>query len=657
MDLTARLSQIRSSPKLQSQQQTAVVLSAVEDTLRDQKSEFSPTAYFAALLALLGQYVSEASAKDSKDLGTAVVYLLDLITPHVPHPILRSKFSAILTSLAPALTHADADAPFLRSSIGCLVSLLIAQDTQAWALPQSQVGPRRAMAGLLTLSLDPRPKVRKRAQEGLTTVLEQPPPSPSSDHPAADMCAETALRSFETLTAQPRNTKKQQQAQDGAGQEPALIHCMQLIKAIASACGGWPAKSLDSLCEGLFSIARSKSEFLTMAAFDVFEAILEGMAKEQSFSKLPRLLEAVSELQPSQNDTQLLPPWLAVLSRGYDVASQVEPKETFQKLPEVFVMVMKFLASNSFNIRVSASECLVSFLVNCVPTSVILEPSIFDEKTMEKLANTITDLLSVKYQSSWMEVFTVIGAALEAFRWRSAPLLSRAVTVIGELRTNESFAGKEQADEIISKAISSMGPEAVLDILPLNIPSPGPGKPGRAWLLPLVRDSVGNTNLGHFKQELAPLSERLFQKVVDHKTTKTMEIKIYETLVQQIWSCLPGYCDRPLDVIESFDQKFAELVSNLMYSQPEMRNVLCRALQQLVDSIKPIAELEGEENLLEQGRISKADAQKSLEHLTAFAPNLLAVFFNIYTETAPQQRGPVLACIDSYLSITGAKAS
>jgi len=548
--LNDRLEQIRSSrTKLQNQQQTAVVLTAVEDTLKDQKSEFTPTAYFAALLSLLNQYVSSTAGIVNKEVASAVVYLLDLVTPHVPPPLLRSKFVTILTSLAPALTNGDADAPFLRSSIGCLVSLLVVQDMPAWALPQSQIGPRRAVAGLLQLAVDHRPKVRKRAQEGLTTVLQNGPPSPSLDHPVADMCAETAICSFGDMATTAAQPKKQRQTSDT--HEPALIHAMQLVKTIATASGGWPSKSLDSLCEVLFTVAKSKSEFLTMSAFDVFEAIFEGMAKDASFSKLPRLMEAVTELQPSANDTQLLPPWIAIISRGYDVSAQMSPEETFQKLPEAFKMISKFLASSSYNIRISAAECLVSFSVNCIPASVLLEPSIYDEKTFEKLSSIITNLLSIKYQAAWMEVFTVVGAALEAFRWRSVPLLKKAVAAVGELRSNESFSGKQQADKVLSKAISSMGPEAVLEILPLNLAKPVPGQPGRAWMLPLIRDSVGNTNLAHFKTEFVPLSEMLFQKVLDQAgKQKSMETKIFETLVQQIWASLPGYCDRCVDVVE-----------------------------------------------------------------------------------------------------------
>lgn len=580
-----------------------------------------------------------------------MVYLLDVVAPYTPQPLLISKFSQILTSIAPALILPEADAPLLRPSLGCLETLLIAQDTAAWELSQTQIGPRRAMAGLLNLAVDHRPKVRKRAQEAITKVLRSPPPSVAVDHPAADMCAESALKSLSDLAAQSNHAKKQKKS-EGSEHEPALIHALQLVKTVASASGGWPAKKIEALCEVLLNISRSSNTYMTMAAFEVFEIIFEGMADDVATSKLPRLLEVISELRPSQNDSQLLPPWIAVLSRGYDVSAQIEPEETFQKLPELFTLISSFMASSSHNIRVSASECLISFMANCVPESVLLEPSIYDEKVLEKLAKAAVELLSVKYQAAWMESFNVMGAMFDGLRWRADLILSDVVKTIGELRNNDSFAGKKEADEIIGKAIRAMGPERVLDILPLNLAAPKKGQPGRAWMLPILRDYVSNTNLSHFKKEFVPLSEMMFQRVIDNgEAEKTMEIKIFETLVQQIWALLPGYCDLPLDVTESFDQGFAELVSNLLYKQVDLRADLCRALQSLVDSNKAVVAVDTEDNLVLQSRVSKAIAQKNLDHLATFASNLLSVLFNVYSSTLPQFRGYILRCINAYLSI------
>ena len=632
--------------------QTAVVLNAVEDTLRSQKHDFTSTAYFSALLALLTQSISADTGIINKELAFSVVYLLDLVGPYVPAPLLRSKFSQILKSLAPALTNQDADAPLLRHAMGCLESLLLAQDGAAWALPQTQIGPLGAVAGILTLSLDHRPKVRKRAQEALTTVLKNPPPSPSLDHPAADMCAETGLQSLIDNVRSSVKHKGRSGSQDD--HHPALMHALQLVKTIANASGGWPSRRIDALCEVLLNISRSNNDYLAMASFEVFEIIFAGMADEVSSAKLPRLLEAISDLRPSQNDSQLLPPWIAVLSRGYDVSAQVNPKETFSKLPETFEMITSFLAAMSHNIRESAAECLLSFTATCIPSSVILEPSIYDQKSLEKIGRLATDLLSVKYQSAWMEVFKVLSALFEALKWRSSPMLNEVIRTIGELRNNDSFNGKAEADVVLGKAIEAIGPAEFLQLLPLNLATQQPGQPIRGWLLPILRDHTINTNLSHFRSEFVPLSESMFKRFIDQREgAKTPVMKTYEIVTQQIWSILPGYCTLTLDLTEAFDQQFAELLANRLYEQIDLRTDICKALQTIVETNREIASVEdGKEDLILQGKISKSTAQSNLRHMSMFARNMLMVLFNVYSETLPQFRGHILQCINAYLSIT-----
>lgn len=625
-------------------------MNAVESTLKEQNTAPTSTGYFAALLALLQQ--AENNGNINVELATPVVYLLDVVTPFAPQPLLRSKFTQILTLLAPVLLMQDAEPILLRTSIGCLESLLLAQDAASWELSVTQIGPRRAVAGLLNLALDQRPKVRRRSMDALKRVLKNPPPTPSLDHPAADMCAHTALKNLEDLAAQAIQARKGKKAPN-ATHDPALIHALQLVKTVAAASGGWPTTKIESLCELLLNIAKSGNEYMTMAAFEIFELMFEGMTDEVTSAKLPRLMEIISELRPAANDTQLVPAWLAILSRGYDVSAQVEADETFQNLPELFNMVAQFLQADSENIRISASECLISFMANCVPPNVILEPSIFDEKVLDKIAKAAESLLSVQYQAAWLQTFNVLEAIFTALRWRANPIMLNVTRTIGEIRENPSFQNKKEADDVLGQAVRAMGPEAVLSVLPLNILKPVKGQAGRAWLFPILRDYTSNTNLSHFKSEMVPLSEVMFQKVLDHgEAERTMEIKIYETLVQQIWSTLPGYCDLPLDLLESFDQSLAEVLANLLYQQVDLRLDICRALRTLIESNQAVANIEEEEDLLLQSRVTKDGARKNLTYLGQFAGNMLAVLFNVYTQTLPQSRGPILQTVNAFLSIT-----
>ena len=524
--------------------QVRVVLSAVQDTLRDQKTEPTATAYFSVVLVLLGQSIPASDGVLNGDLATSVVYLLDTITPFVPTLLLRSKFSQILAHLSVAFAHVKADAPLLRPATGCLESILVVQDAAAWDLSQTQVGPRAAIAILLNLALDRRPKVRKRALQALTKVLTHPP-TPYLYHPAAELCAETSLKHLRDLAAAAGKSRRQR-SQDETNHDPPLIHALQLVKTIAAASGGWPSENLEPLCELLLDTAKSSHEYLIMATFDVFEAIFLGMTDELASAKLPRLLEVVSQLRPSDDDSHLLPPWVAILTRGHDVWAHVNPQEAFQELPKGFRLLSGFLASTSSNIRESASEGLVSLLENCIPDLAPWDRSGYADDVFAELAEAAKELLTVKYRDAWEGVFKTIGVMFEAFQVRADPSMEEVLKVISELRSANVFQGKKEADEVIGQAVAAMGPESALRILPLNLLESEPGQPGRAWMLPILRKHVSNASLAHFRSEFVPLSAAIFQKIIERGDAEhTMETKIFETVVQQIWGIFPGYCDLP----------------------------------------------------------------------------------------------------------------
>jgi ribosomal RNA-processing protein 12 len=94
------------------------------------------------------------------------------------------------------------------------------------------------------------------------------------------------------------------------------------------------------------------------------------------------------------------------------------------------------------------------------------------------------------------------------------------------------------------------------------------------------------------------------------------------------------------------------LLSNILYQQVDLRTYICRALQRLVDSNRELLDLAEADPSINLLRVSKTEAQKNLQHLEGFASNFLAVLFNVYTQTLPQYRAPILQCINAYLSIT-----
>lgn len=597
----------------------------------------------------------------------AVVYLLDLVSPYVTVSLLKSKFVAIFEKLAIVISHSEADAPLIRASIGVLESLLLQQDNSAWQEPSTQLTPRRAILGLLSLGLDPRPKVRRKAQEAIHNILANPPPSPKLDHPAGQLCAETSLKSIKEALESYHSGHKKHQKDDSNKKESTTIHAIQLVKAITSA-NGWPIDKVDVLCETLFSIAKTSDQFLVVSAFGVFEAVFKGITDEVNAPKLVKILDSIFELTPSQNDQHLAPAWLAVVAQAGESYSKLQPRKAFERLPEIFKSVSAFLDSENENIRISASQCLVALASTAIPSELLLQSAKNKKKIDEllgEICKTVFGLMHINYQGSWKEVMEVLIALFDALRWRSDPHMVNALKVVGALRSEESGLYEdsiESSDRVIGAAIRAMGPEIVLTHLPLNLEFSEYGDEGRAWMLPLLRDNIQTTNLKYFIDYFIKLSEKITAKaselrggVPDSKLErlKAVQVKTFETVNDQIWSLLPRFMALPLDTRSAFDKDFAEMLANIMYQNVESRPNVCQSLRLLVESNVAYSEGAVDDDIMLLEKFPKEEASKNVEYLAKnFASNLLSVLFNVFTQTHPEFRGYILETITAYLRIT-----
>ncbi len=633
----------------------AVILSTIEESLSEkQEGEITPSAYFVAFLALLEQSCKNGEISQ-KELATSAVYFLDLVAPYAPKNLLQWKFETILQILAPAITSSDADAPLVRSALGALESLLVAQDSKAWnSGPNSS--PKRGIIALLTLSLDPRPKVRKRAQDAVTKILANPPPSPTMVHPAASLCSSTALKAITSLV----NDKSIKISKTG-GSNSKLIHALQLITSITKA-NGWPITHLEELCDALLSVSKSTDQYLISAAFKAFEGLFQSMTDEIDLDKLTSVLKVLFDLKPSINDAHLAGSWLAVVAQAGSSYSSLHPIKAFQNLPDMFDAVIPFLQSENASSYISASQCLIALISTAIPTEVLLpvggsiskKSFQTNDKVLGQLSQKVTGLFTIQYKNCAKEIMEVVATLFDTYRWRSDPHLLGALKIVGELLQDDNFELRKEAEEgVIGAAIRAIGPEKVLELLPLNLENPS--LPGRVWLLPILRDNVRNAQLGYFIKYFIPLSERFYLKVSEtEEQNKTEQTKIYETLVNQIWALLPHFCDLPIDLRESFTQDFAVLLCNTMLRQEKLRSNICQALKLLVQSNVAYSEGAMEDDVLMMAHFPISESKKNIEYLLPFTSNLLSVLYNVFSQTTASQRSFISECINVYLSITPA---
>lgn len=219
------------SSSLPHQKAPASLLQALEATFQEQHTEPSSTAYYAALLTALDGVLQAAPtsgpALGDGDILPAVLYLLALIAPHVPPPVIRSHLSTVINLTSPLFPALVAHAPPLRSQLG-LYSAII----QALERPQLEAqGLRQSFVFILQLTLDPRPKLRKKAVELVKDVLSAPP-LPLLRHPYAQRVADWVNSTLAEVNSggMPKFKGKKMQTE---GSETG-IHLLALLRPILS---------------------------------------------------------------------------------------------------------------------------------------------------------------------------------------------------------------------------------------------------------------------------------------------------------------------------------------------------------------------------------------------------------------------------------------
>lgn len=671
LQLEDKLGQIRQqiNSKLENQKHVAIILSAVEENMDEQQvAAKNIVNYLISLMSLLDQAINpETHEIVELQISTSVAYLLDIVLKYTPKQLLRSKFADILTKFAPCITDEKAEAPLIRSAVGCLETLLVAQDAQSWNNTHNlSIAPSRGLNGLLELSLDPRPKVRKRAQEAVGNIMSNPPASPTAEHVAAPLVAEFSISALASAVEEVSSTSnKKIRAQGGLKELNAkAIHILKLINTVLSS-NQWPSSRFDVLCDLLLEMSRSADQFMVSNAFQCFEALFQSIAESAAAfglaeNKFSKVLDIIFSLKPSNSDTHLVGAWIAVVAKGMTTFGSCSPLSCLEKIPEVINVLSLYLSSEVPEVYTSASQCVEALLTGCIQDDLLLLPPQVNENVYEKVDETISylagafsDFLSIKYAHCAKEILQNLTTAFKKLRTRSNPDLLPPLEIVGEWRTNEDnfLEMRAEIETVIGAAVSAIGPDAVLGCLPLNLTDASGSKPGRAWMIPLIRDNTCNSRLAIFVQEFLPLIQ-FFDEKVTALPSDSVQSKVFETVSGQLWSTLPNFANLPIDLRDSFSDQFAADLSSLLYSKVDLRPIICHAIKNLVESnVQHASSLDDNDKLLEQ-HFPKSESQKNLEYLSTKASNLLAVLFNVYTQTAPNARSYILETIIAVLKIT-----
>ncbi|KAJ2370799.1 pre-rRNA processing protein [Coemansia sp. RSA 2610] len=596
------------------QHQHAAMLLAVEETIKEQQATVDPSSYFAALLTLMEQQ----SGPGSKALSGTIIYLLSVILPFVSHSILRAKFTTMMAVLSQSLDLESADVALLRSVIACLEVVLLAQDASSWRQPIAQ-GTFRS---LLQLSTDSKPKIRKRAQEAVSSLLSRPPP-PTVVHPAAGIASRFVLDML-------GNAKSDTQA---------AMYTLQLIKQTEML---WPADDFGELCASLMQLPRLNTPYVSTLSFQALETVFSSASEALNEEQFRDLLVSVIDLKPNVNDSAVSEAWLNIAQKGYIAYASISAEACFQSLPDLIDLILPDIELGKQSTRDAATRCVWALLRECIPTSKL------GSEGVQAIIGTLAGGLSYRYRESWALVFLLIAALFQRLGKFAHPSMDAIVKEVANMRMEPEFQFKDEADAVLGAAIRAVGPQVFLEVLPLNLAGVQHSDDvGRAWLLPLMKSHIRNAPLGYFVSTMLPLADKLSSQSQQFVSQgREIEAKVYTALNQQVWALLSGFCNVPADIIESFTPAFAERLANDMLEVPMTRAAICNGLQTLLTAVHALAHTEAAD-----GPITQQQALAAEQHLARFAPDYLAQLFNVFALSPGAARGYLMGTITAFLAV------
>ncbi|KAJ6587164.1 armadillo-type protein [Mycena vulgaris] len=641
------------------QKTPATLLIALESTFRDQRTEPSPTAYFAALLTTLDSTIQKRDlGLEEGDILPAELYLLALVAPFVSAPVVRTNLNTILTLTAPLFPSLTQHAPALRSQLSLYHVML-------QSLDRSQLetqGIRQTFASILQLCLDPRPKVRRKAADTVRDVLARPP-APLSCHPYADRVAEWIKSALSEVSAGPFARPKSSKATEPVAADSA-IHILALLRPVLA---NLPPSSLPAITNLLLTLPRLGNQYLSQSSYSILSELFALPIEDESVNvndQISDVLKAVLASPPSKADATLAPAWVQVLGTAMISYNLTDSDAAAAELGRVWKTIWAFLESTDGSTKKAAAHSL-DLLTQCITPAMI--DSALTEKdarsTLGKIIAQITKALdSLAYAGAIPQLLSVISSLITNLRHkvdgtRSAAeaLLLPLIKHVGDLRIQKGFEFKEDADATLAAAMRVLGPQALLTALPLNLEPEDrqEGREPRAYLLPLLPQPHPSP-LSHFVSYFVPLSERMFglQQTAETEDRQS-QAKLWSVLIGQIWTGLVGYCWATPDLKESLNPTFSALLSGLLYGQPELRPAVLRALKVMVDSNVAVASGVVDPASTNPSRLSPAQATQNIEYLRTQAESWLAVLFNVFGSVGRDSRGIVGEVITAWAAIAG----
>ncbi|XP_020293878.1 RRP12-like protein [Pseudomyrmex gracilis] len=596
-----------------------VVLATVTEIIKERGGTESSTEYFAALMTTLD------TVKDDVHV-VATLSLLGMCMKTVPKNVLNLKFGTTSQTLVNILTKYVVTEHFLilRHCIGCLSVLLRVQEAATWA----NASTAQVVDAILSFTTHAKPKVRKSAQHAICAILRASDvtksENPPTYHPAAGQVATYCIAQLDAACG------------PGSSQGVAtILHTLTLLRDTLHLL---QKSHVKTICERLLSIMTLKNVLITSCCLQTLHGLFASRPSEATLptQRNADIIRALYDYQPSATDTQPTLAWLTVMREAHCNLIHVSSSQLCSDpgvgltldslLPRIISKCIELWMSDKTEVIASASHTIKIILQECVAPLCETEEEIKRYNgTLKQIVSIMHKALSYQYLEAWRHILHLTALLFDVTGKLKLAELVDVVKSLGELRDSKMFGRDGEVEYAIGAAIRTMGPQLVLNALPLGNDNDEINW-SRGWIIPLLKDCITGGTIAFFRDVLLPIALTCEKKAKEPIVGKT-----YEFLVPQIWSVLPSLCNDASDVRTNFTSDFAVLLGMIVRDKKDLRLFGMAALRKLIS------------------RATQNGNADDIAQLARFAKNYLPILFTVYT-TKPcgtDEEGQRLAALDT----------
>ncbi|ENN83556.1 hypothetical protein HUJ04_001288 [Dendroctonus ponderosae] len=602
------------------------ILAAITDVIKMNGGTESSTEYYCSLLTTLDTLYNAEEKKEEQ--VTAVLALLNMGIKTVPEAVLKKTFSDVTMKMLHVLqdySSAENNA-IIKALLGILATVLRAQELALWNFEST----KQVFAALLNpFCIHSKPKWRKAAQHAVAAIVKSPCFEASPNHnPAADKCADFCQEILANCTGGDVNAIKSRQT--------TILHTLGLLKETIQT---FSTSNIKKCCETILRLMTLNYPIVTSSGLQVLHSLFAAQNSVVSSDLNGKLIAALYEYQPSNTDIQPTLAWLLVMQEAHVHLADVDLPVSVSLLPAFFNNVVQMWLCGKTEVISGATHCLEVLLKDAIRPACESEQAAQQHRSkLEQCFNTISGCLSYQYNAAWSQVLHVIGVMFEVGGANCSDLLEETLCSLAELRDSYKFSFNSEVEYAMGAAIRSMGPEKVLDVVPLRREN-GELNMERSWLLPVLKENINGANLSFFRDGILPLANFCQQRAAQlAQVNNGIGAHSSELLYMQLWNLLPCFCNQPGDIQSEF-KSVAKLLGMAVSDRKELRLAVMAGLRKLILSAK---KSENSDDLAELGRFDK---------------NYLPILFNIYTikPIGSDEEGQRLAALETiklYLTIS-----